>query len=154
GKVWSVALSPDGKSATVSTWQDRKRFVTDLATGMKKVYDLPGKDWWVLAFSSDGEILVTGHYNPPVIRVWQVATGKELRQMQGHRGQPERLALSPDAKTLASVSSNALGADDTIRFWDFATGKELRRIPIAPRSVWSVTFSPDSKSLVSVGRTW
>src|SRR5262249_54511299 len=148
-KVSSVALSPQGKIAAVGTWLDTKISLVDLATG-KKLRELPDSHYGPMAFTSDGQILLTADYNPPVIHLWQVATGKELRQMRGHRGPVGGLALSPDGKTVASLSRDNRD-DPTIRLWDFATGKELRRIEFAPFSVTSIAFLPDSKSLVSVG---
>src|SRR5258708_5043579 len=53
-----------------------------------------------LMFSPDGKELVSVG-DDMLIRIWDPATGKELRQIRGHRGGVECLAFSPDGKTLA-----------------------------------------------------
>src|SRR5262249_28509196 len=65
-KVSSVALSPQGKIAAVGTWLDTKISLVDLATG-KKLRELPDSHYGPMAFTSDGQILLTADYNPPVI---------------------------------------------------------------------------------------
>jgi COMPASS component SWD3 len=49
------------------------------------------------------------------IYLWDVATGKGPREVQGHQDVLTSLAFSPDGKTLASGSS-----DTTILIWDVA----------------------------------
>jgi RNA polymerase sigma factor (sigma-70 family) len=73
------------------------------------------------------------------VRLWDPATGQELRLFAGHTDKVRFVAFSPDGKKLASISP-----DNTVRLWDVATGKELRQLPGGNRSS-SVSFSPDSK---------
>src|SRR5262249_12815687 len=53
------------------------------------------------------------------LRLWDAATGRELRSFVGHRGDVRCVAFSPDGKRLLSG-----GADGTVRLWDAATGRE------------------------------
>src|SRR5262249_37668482 len=53
------------------------------------------------------------------IRIWDVATGKQLTRLEGHaKPAISCLALSPDERHLLSG-----GIDGTIRLWDVKTGK-------------------------------
>jgi WD40 repeat protein len=119
-----------------------------------------------LALSPDGRTLATAGgavdttADQPV-RLWDTATGKEVRQLRGHTIAPSCLAFSPDGKTLASVAGpgGPEGEDTgTVRLWDVATGRpgHVLRGHHRPRqtSDWRhvVAFSPDGRALASTGR--
>ena len=78
------------------------------------------------------------------IRLWNAATGQELRQFAGHQGAVGGLAFLAEGKILASIS-----ADSTIRFWEIATGKERYRLAMQPGSPSSFALSPDGKILAT-----
>jgi WD40 repeat protein len=75
-----------------------------------------------LAISPDGSTLISGSADTS-IKLWDFATGKELRTLNGHTSYVNALAISPDGKILASG-----GADTTILIWDLATGRILHTL--------------------------
>src|SRR5437667_2405954 len=56
-----------------------------------------------LAFSPDGRRLACGSTDNTV-KVWEVATGKEVFTLRGHSEPVFSVMFSPDGKSLASVS--------------------------------------------------
>lgn len=96
-----------------------------------------------LAFSLDGKKLASGSGNETIV-LWDVASGKELAALNGHKEEVTSVAFSPDGKKLASAST-----DDTIKLWNVATGKELATLKGHTHVVRSVAFSPDGKTLAS-----
>jgi len=78
------------------------------------------------------------------IKVWDAATGAELRTLTGHSSYTSSVAFSPDGTRLASASG-----DQTIKVWDAATGAELRTLIGHTQFVNSVAFSPDGTRLAS-----
>jgi len=55
------------------------------------------------------------------LRLWEVATGKELRILKGHLNHVNSVAFAPDGRRALSGSY-----DNTIKLWEVSTGKELR----------------------------
>jgi WD40 repeat protein len=96
-----------------------------------------------VAFSSDGRLVASGSLDSTV-KLWDVATGRELRTLVGHADSVECVAFSPDGSTLASGSKDA-----TVKLWDLESGRELRTLSGHTDYVNSVAFSPDGHTLAS-----
>ena len=73
-----------------------------------------------IVFSLDGRTIASGSYDKTV-RLWDMASGREVRTFGGHKDGVNSVALSPDGKTLASGS-----VDKTVKLWDIASGREVR----------------------------
>lgn len=98
-----------------------------------------------VAFSPDGQLLASAANSSP-LRLWEAATGKEVRSFPGYRFGSDVLAFSPDGKTLACGEYSGI-----VRLWGTATGKEIRRIDTHKAFVSGLTYFHDGKSLVTSG---
>jgi RNA polymerase sigma factor (sigma-70 family) len=90
-------------------------------------------------------LLAVAGENSQTIDAHDLAAGNPLRRFEGHHAKVHALVLSPNGKTLASVS-----ADKTIRVWDVATGKHrpaMCRLPADRYALGALTFAPDGKTL-------
>ena len=67
--------------------------------------------------------------------------------LSGHTGPVSSVAFSPNAKMLASGSS-----DKTVRIWDLNTGLLLHALTDDTEAVNTIAFEPNGKRLVSGGR--
>jgi WD40 repeat protein len=120
-----------------------------------------------LAFSPDGRLLASGGCANPdpaaerctegVIRLWDVATGREVEALHGHTHEVSSVAFSPDGRVLASGSCGKVlpgsvsCAQGEIRLWDVLRGEEMAAGRGHTNEVLTLAFSPDSQSLVSCG---
>ncbi len=105
----------------------------------------PGYALQGAALSRDGKTGVTVGGDGS-IRVWEMATGKEIQRLMVDRGYPVAVAYSPDGRTVATI--HQFGG---IQFWDPATGKETRQIDIQQQHTYSLAFSPDGRRLAVGG---
>src|SRR5205807_10040867 len=85
----------------------------------------------------------------PRVRLWDVARGKEVRQLDARAKETGYgvwdVAFAPDGKTLATSDP-----DRAVRLWEVATGKEKHRLAFAADTL---AFSPGGETLaVGVGK--
>jgi WD40 repeat protein len=149
--------APDGKTppATKTARTDRDGDpLPDGAIARLGAYRLrQGRAVTAVVFSRDGKTVISGATPSEypgraeeTIRVWDVSTGKRIRQFGQQDWGPSALALSSDGKMLASVANGA-----PVHLWEPASGKFLGWLgdddERAWDTSWSLAFSPDGKLL-------
>ena len=80
------------------------------------------------------------------VRLWDVASGREIGSIKGHGKGVSKVAFSRDGKQLASAAT-----DNTIKIWDLETQKELRTLTGHTANIESMDFTPDGRLLASAG---
>jgi WD40 repeat protein len=166
-------LSPDGRVA--ASTDGRTIWLRDAVSGaIRQTLSLekPATSealWGRLVFSNDGQLLACisrpdssliedAASTKGKVRVWEVATGKELPPLAAPWTQG--IAFAPDGRTLATGGGTfGLGTPEKpIRLWDIATGKEVGRYEghgtlvgstfVAPEA-FPLAFSPDGQTLAT-----
>jgi RNA polymerase sigma factor (sigma-70 family) len=143
GGTEGLTFSPDGKSLA-SGHSGTEVLLWDLATWSVQAR-LPARHnrSTLLAFSPDGKLLATSDTLDRTVRLFDVATRKERRQLK-RPSFVHSFAFSPDGSALA------LGAEDgVITLWDPAAGKLLREVPSTNKHVRAVAWSPDGRMLAA-----
>lgn len=141
--VWSVALSPDGKTLMsggdhndIQLWNIGKgQLVRTLSDHRDQV--------WTIALGPKGKLLASASADC-TIKLWEVATGKLLRTFAAHPATVWSVAISPDGRLLVSGSE-----DQTLKVWNIKTGKLVRTLTGHSSPVRSVAISPNGQTIAS-----
>ena len=72
-----------------------------------------------MAVTPDGQRAVSAS-DDQTLKVWDLASGRELRTLTGHTGKVWGVAVTPDGQRAVSAS-----ADQTLKVWDLETGEVL-----------------------------
>jgi WD40 repeat protein len=110
-----------------------------------------------LTFSHDGHRLLTASGAlPRVAQIWDLASGKEVRRLEGHLAPLRSATFSPDEKQVVTGAGTGtflshIPPDYTARIWDATTGKELKQLTGHKGFVYSATFNPDASRILTTG---
>ena len=133
------------------------------------------RDVRAVAFSPDGRLALSGS-DDDKLKLWEVASGREIGTFFGHDLPVRSVAFSPDGKLALSGSD-----DETLKLWDVVSGREVRSFRAKSRalmpggsiaisydiairmreraqhagfrgSIYSVAFSPDGTLAASASR--
>jgi WD40 repeat protein len=137
---WWVEFSPDMETIA---WVDSKKIsLRERKTG-KEIRQIPVQVRMAF-FSADGKLLMGNSGNR--IRLWEVATGKELHDRPGLTSWPNAIAIAPDGRIVATASWR----HNPVNLWDAASGSLLQVLATTGEEnefVQKLSFSPDGKTL-------
>jgi len=151
-------LATQGRSVFAEgRWQPTKVALWDTATWQRRTFmHGTGAEGAFVALSGDGGLLASSD-SKGVIKLWDTATGRELRELPGlHQGTPGNAAFSPDGRWFASsfpgtrTSSSSDWGEVWVKLSDVRTG-ELRTLGGGDLrgSGGFVVFSPDGQLLAA-----
>ena len=146
--VSSLAFTRDGKRVAVGTGLYR-------TAGSLQLWDITSRErLWrgeefrfgvpAIAFSHDEQRIAMGNFADNFLRVIDADSGKQIKEIRGHRSKIASVAFSPNGKIIATAS-----LDRDIKIWDATTFRELRTITGHTDFVYSISFSEDGKRLLS-----
>ena len=158
GRINAAAFSPNGR-LVVSGGDDPIAIIWEAATG-RVIRRLVGHTSPVsaIAFSPDGRFILTGSGGSDdtgetqekpdnTARLWDAATGQELRRFIGHTGRISVVEFSRDGSLVLTASE-----DGKAGLWNAATGKIIRIFVERDAPTAKVAkFSPDGRFVLTGG---
>ena len=141
--VRALAVSKDGKVMVAAGGLPGRRGEAVVKDGVK----ISGHSdcIYAIALSPDAKTLATASYDK-LIKLWDVATGKEIRTLKDHIDAIYALDFTPDGKRLISGA-----ADRTVKVWNPETGERLYTMGEPMDGINAVAISPDGKRVVAGG---
>ncbi len=143
--VYALAWRGDGQMLAIGGYKeirllDAQGKVTGKLAGFQEAVR-------AVAFSKDGKLLIGAGGLPAQkgeLKIWDVASGKEIATAFGHADAIYAAAFSPDGKWIATASYDKL-----IKIWDTAGAKEVKTLKDHIDTIYSLVFTPDGSRLIS-----
>ncbi|MBC8354942.1 MAG: protein kinase [Planctomycetes bacterium] len=130
----AVALAGDGK---ISFWNGKELRAGFTAAKRSAYNDVD--------FHPDGQHLITLG-SDRYVRLWNLASRKEVWSFKVDTERPRHLAVSPDSKRLVTGSM-----DGSVTVWDTETKSQHRTLDRHTSGVTSVAVSKDGRQVISAG---
>jgi WD40 repeat protein len=145
----SPSLAAEGKAARVDALGDPLPAGAIARLGTLR---LRHQDWFLGAdLSPDGKLLASVGEKGILVRLWDTASGKEVRRITAPSNQLVAVKFSPTGRVLAGASD----AEQHLFLWQAETGKLLHRLCLPQEGemsskVFDIAFADGGKSLVSI----
>jgi WD40 repeat protein len=151
GGVSTVAFSPDGKKFAACCWFGEHRVrVWDVSTARQQLaLARHAAGCTCVAFSPDRKRLASGdaYYNQSGqyegrLCLWNVESGKLVREIQGTRGAIQRVLFTHDGK-------HVLAGADGVHVYEADTGRLVGEPFQAKSRIWGLALSADGRLLAT-----
>ena len=148
GRVTAIKFAPDGaRLAAADSVAGRAGYLRMVNPQDARLID----SWRVhsdttfdLDFSRDGKQLVTAG-GDRLIKVWDLATKKEVARLEGHASQVLAVAFNTNATQVVSG-----GVDKQLRVWDIATREKIVALGNHTAPINAVAWPGDGAAIVAV----
>lgn len=167
GRVLAVAAAGGVRLVDVTTWKEIGRLdgtsvlarpivsrsapasaATGPPDGAPELLVQSGHRGIIAALDHDpaGRYIATAGWDGTV-RLWDVATSRELRVLSGHTGPVNAVAFAPDGQLVASGAGDLEHHDHGVRLWDVTSGREVLRLVDHPYNVRDLAFGARGRVL-------
>lgn len=134
---YGIAYSPDHKYLVLATELSLSLWNLQQGTRIRMLDSFPAEIVSAISISPNGRTLAAAFSrDDSPIRLWDVTTGKMLRDLKGHGGVVRGLKFIPGGDQLVSA-----GDDGFVRVWNVEAGVQSREFP-AGQQISHLSLSP------------
>jgi len=137
-RVNCVAVSPNARYVACGS-VDNAVGLVEAATGELRRLEGHAGEVTAVAFSSDGTRIASGSWDR-TLRLWDVASGREIACLGEHFDDVTAAVFSPDDRELLSY-----GRDGILRLWNIATARGISHYHFKNEAFLTAAFSPDGE---------
>ncbi|HEX5735508.1 MAG TPA: caspase family protein [Blastocatellia bacterium] len=158
-------FSADGRTLIATADGRVKRWDVETGRELNATPLAAAKDYFMALLSGDGRIFAATSLDNSAVKIWETATGRELRSIvfdkEENIAAQDSIALSADGGMLAALtetvkgSSKGIETKQQITLWETATGRKAQtfKVQAAPLAlgelrVAGLAFTDDGKWLV------
>ena len=155
GNICGLAATRDGTTfatlgfgAPLQLWDAASLQL--LATLTNNLKDPSG---YSVAFSPDGNRLLSTHYSERTVQLWDVRERRLLGKFTNHKLGVGWAVFTPDAKSVISTGGEAYATNKIgeLKIWDASTFSEVGDFKLVEFPVWRCDVSPDGRLIVASG---
>ncbi len=153
-----AVFSPDSRRILAGGWRAASEQPALVLWDLEKSKAIlssvePAVSVTALALASDGRLALTGSQagpptsrslGAPLVKLWDMTTGRLLREFAGHSARIHAVAFAPDSRWALSASD-----DESVKLWEIPSGQLLHTFP-DEGGRGRLAFSADSR-LVLIG---
>ena len=160
----SVIFDTDLKLLDAGTGELRLKFKGSMGNSEIPLFSGSASDWagmamsrarQSIAISPDGRVIAA--WNTKEVKLWDTATGEEIRRLKDFKGYLSGAAFSPDGRTLAAVitrysfKNHLPDFKSEVRTWDVASGTPKQVLPVSTQASSSLVFALNGQQLLVTG---
>jgi len=143
--VVAVDITNDGRIAVSRSYNEAIHIWDIPAKKLQRVIKEHVGLSYALKLSTDGKLLFAGEgVDEPVIRTWDLETGKCIAILEGHTYPVNALEVTPDGAFLVSASM-----DRTVKVWNLKSGRCIKTLNFHTGPVRSMMITPDLKYIIA-----
>jgi WD40 repeat protein len=144
GRIHAVRFSPRAGCVSTGSEDGTARLYSEDSISAGPVFKVTGQSVSVSVISPDETKIAVASNG--IVRIFDVATGAELRSLLGHESWVLDLAWTPDSSRIVSVSEDTMAI-----VWDAGTGAPLHTLKGHTARLRAVAISPDGRQAATAG---